>query len=108
MRRCTPSSTRWRRSPAREAPTAAFKALDGRILDLTAGSQLVIAAGLAAGQFNPSVLVAGAALALVTGWAFKFTLITRAAFNQGYAINRMPARGGGQSGRGIKPVWTTA
>jgi len=90
------------------APTTAFRALDGGILNLSASAQLVVVAGLAAGQFYAPVLAVAAGLALATGWAFKVTLITRAAFNQGYAINRMPARGGGSSRQGIKPGWTTA
>ncbi len=44
--------------------------------------------------------------ALLSGWIFKFTLITKAAYNQGYAINKMPARGAGKSTPGIQPGWT--
>jgi phenylacetyl-CoA:acceptor oxidoreductase subunit 2 len=36
--------------------------------------------------------LAGAA-ALVTGWRLKFVLVTRAAFNQGYALPHLPVRG---------------
>ncbi len=53
----------------------------------------------------PALLAAGGIGAAVTGWAFKYTLITRAAFTQGYAIARMPARGAGTSAPGIKPGW---
>jgi phenylacetyl-CoA:acceptor oxidoreductase subunit 2 len=38
------------------------------------------------------VLLAGIA-ALVTGWQFKFVLITRAAYNQGFALPHLPVRG---------------
>jgi phenylacetyl-CoA:acceptor oxidoreductase subunit 2 len=31
--------------------------------------------------------------ALATGWQFKFVLITRAAYNQGFALPRLPVRG---------------
>ena len=41
-----------------------------------------------------SVLLAGAGLGVAaTGAWFKFTLITRAAFNQGFALARLPVRG---------------
>jgi phenylacetyl-CoA:acceptor oxidoreductase subunit 2 len=36
--------------------------------------------------------VAGVCVA-ATGAAFKFTLITRAAFNQGFSLPRLPVRG---------------
>ena len=61
---------------------------------------------LAVGLYFPLAGLAGAALALATGWGFKFRLITGAAYNQGYAIERMPARGAGHSAPGIRPGWT--
>ena len=57
------------------------------------------------GLFSPVYLALGGLAVVATGWGFKFTLITRAAFNQGFAINHMPARGAGQSAPGIKPGW---
>ena len=52
---------------------------------------------------------AGAAglIALLAGWQMKFILITRASYNQGYAINHSPRRGSGQGGPGGKPGWET-
>ncbi len=87
------------------APVHAFKALDRGLLTLCAPAQLAILALLAVAFVAPVFLSAGAALALATGWFFKFTLITRAAFNQGYGVARMPARGAGMSSPGIKPGW---
>ncbi len=49
--------------------------------------------------------VVSAATALVAGWLFKFTLITRAAFNQGFALPRLPVRGAGTPGPATKPGW---
>ncbi len=89
------------------APTGAFQALDSGLARLSAPAQLLIIALLIASLALPPVLAIAGLLALATGWAFKITLITRAAFNQGYAIDRMPARGAGSSTRGIKPGWTT-
>jgi len=99
--------TRYRTALGAEgAPTGAFTALDSGGLNLSALPQLAIAAlGLVSIALPEALLLAGPA-AMLTGWGFKFTLITKAAFNQGYAINRMPARGAGRSRRGIKPGWT--
>jgi phenylacetyl-CoA:acceptor oxidoreductase subunit 2 len=47
------------------------------------------------------------ALVLAAGGVFKFVLVCRAGFNQGYAVARLPARGAGTSARGIKPGWKT-
>jgi phenylacetyl-CoA:acceptor oxidoreductase 26-kDa subunit len=50
-------------------------------------------------------LVAAAAV-LGGGWYLKFILITRAAYTQGYAIARAPARTPGYSGPGTRPGWS--
>ncbi len=49
--------------------------------------------------------VASALAALASGWLFKFTLITRAAYNQGFALPRLPVRGAGTPGPAAKPGW---
>ncbi len=92
------------------APTATFKVLDGSWLGLSLGPQLLSAGavltGLMLGGWVLAFMTAAASLVVVaTGWAFKYTLITRAAFNQGYAVERMPSRGAGASAPGIKPGW---
>jgi phenylacetyl-CoA:acceptor oxidoreductase subunit 2 len=57
-----------------------------------------------AGTLAPLVLVLGADLlpqavalagiaAIAAGWRLKFVLVTRAAFNQGFALPRLPVRG---------------
>jgi phenylacetyl-CoA:acceptor oxidoreductase subunit 2 len=46
--------------------------------------------------------------AAAAGWMFKFTLITKASFTQGYALNKMPARGASLSKPGIQPGWSKA
>jgi len=50
------------------------------------------------------IVTAGVGMVL-GGWIAKFFIITRAAFNQGYAIPLTPARGGGSIGPGSKPGW---
>jgi phenylacetyl-CoA:acceptor oxidoreductase subunit 1 len=42
----------------------------------------------------------------VTGWLLKFILITRAAYNQGFALNHTPVRGSGLAGPAVQPGWT--
>lgn len=43
--------------------------------------------------------------ALGSGWLFKVVLITRAAYNQGFALPRLPVRGSGDAGPAAKPGW---
>lgn len=91
------------------APTKTFEVLDNTVFKLTAAHQAIPAALVAASLFaGPVALAIGAALALAAGWLFKFTLITKAAHNQGYAINHMPARGAGDTAPGFKPGWTNS
>jgi len=95
---------------AQGAPTATFKALDNGWLKLSMWHQLLpaglVVAGLVAGWLLPMLLVLASLLVVASGWSFKYTLIIRAAFNQGYAVERMPARGAGDSAPGIKPGWS--
>ncbi len=94
------------------APAGAFKEFDGAWGALSLRSQgLVATLSLLAvvapiGQ-GPLLAMAGLGAA-VTGWIFKYRLITKAGFTQGYAINKMPARGAGKSSAGIQPGWCKA
>lgn len=49
--------------------------------------------------------VAGASIA-AAGGALKFILVTRAGFNQGFALAHTPVRGAGLAGPAVKPGWT--
>ena len=97
---------------AEAAPTATFKTLDRLEFNLSAPHQaapaLLAIIALFAGPLMPFLLGFAAFLALTSGWLFKYTLITKAAFNQGYAINHIPRRGAGEPARGIKPGWMTS
>ena len=75
--------------------------VQGALIGLAAIAALLPAAGL------PALALAGLG-AVAAGWAMKHALITRAAFTQGYALNKMPARGAGVSRPGIKPGWSRA
>lgn len=43
--------------------------------------------------------------AIGSGWLFKLVLITRAAYNQGFALPRLPVRGSGSAGPAARPGW---
>ena len=94
------------------APTGVFQEFDRLNSGLGLAPQSVVialAAAAAVSPIVPALLLGLAGLgATLTGWSFKLTLVTRAAFNQGFAINRMPARGSGTSRPGIKPGWRKA
>lgn len=77
---------RYRRAvpDARLAPAARLLAWIGTVVALG----LLLAAVLA-----PAVAPLAGLAALAAGWQLKFALVTRAAFNQGFAIPRPPVRG---------------
>jgi phenylacetyl-CoA:acceptor oxidoreductase subunit 2 len=68
--------------------TAAPLALIGAALVLVLAGTGSIDAGLAGG----AVAIGGVAALLAGAW-FKFNLVTRAGFNQGFAITKLPVRG---------------
>ena len=80
-------------APARVALDAAGRRLAtvGTLLPLLALAGLAVA-GSASGLAAVLSVVAGIGAALA-GSGFKFALITRAAFNQGFALTRLPVRG---------------
>ena len=88
-----------KRLAARVAPRA-LAAVDaaGRWLQLagSVGPLIVLAlvpSGLIGGALAAALLVAAGLLAAGCGSWFKFTLITRAGFNQGFALAHLPVRG---------------
>ena len=66
---------------------------------------LIVAALLFDSERLWLVPLAGAAAAL-GGWALKFTIVARAAYNQGFALPFVPVRGQGQTLPGVKPGWS--
>jgi len=90
----------WSRYRARLAAGAPRRALDalepaGRMLvQLGTTVPLVLAlAGLAFSDLAAAAGVVAGLTALATGWYLKFVLVTRAAFNQGFALPKLPVRG---------------
>jgi phenylacetyl-CoA:acceptor oxidoreductase subunit 2 len=77
------------RAQARTALEPAGKALlqVGTVVPLA----LALGATLLPDAAAPATLAAVAAL--FTGWRFKYVLVTRAAFNQGFALPQLPVRG---------------
>ena len=65
---------------------------------------LLLAALPAHDAANAFAVVAGLA-ALAAGWFAKFTIVARAAFNQGFALPALPIRGTGVRTEGTKPGW---
>ncbi len=91
------------------APKAAAKALK-RValpLELTHGvAASLLLLGLALGGLPGSIaMAAGGVVALGAGWWLKYTIIVDAAYTQGYAVTRTPARGRGGVVPGGKPGW---
>lgn len=87
----------YRGSVAKSAARPALAALDraGKILiqfGTIAPLALLLLGLFAADVARIALLLAGVA-ALATGWQFKFVLITRAAYNQGFALPHLPVRG---------------
>jgi phenylacetyl-CoA:acceptor oxidoreductase 26-kDa subunit len=58
------------------------------------------------GGFPSLAVLAGVLAAAAGGW-FKYTLVCRAAFTQGFALPQTPARGEGRAGLGVQPGWNS-
>jgi phenylacetyl-CoA:acceptor oxidoreductase subunit 1 len=66
---------------------------------------VLIAAGFVAGSAGPALFALGGLSAFAAGWLLKHRLVTRAGFNQGFALERVPVRGTGTPGGAVKPGW---
>ncbi len=94
-----------RRVGAPSGTLKAFDAIDSPFVWFGHAVPLVL--GVAAASVGSPLLVAVAGvLATVAGVWFKFALVRRAAFTQGLALPRTPARGAGPAGTGGEPGWT--
>jgi Fe-S-cluster-containing dehydrogenase component/DMSO reductase anchor subunit len=91
------------------APARSFEVLQAfaPILLIAGGLAPVLLTGV--GMVFPSaapLLFTAAGLSSVAaGAAFKFILVTRAGYNQGFALDHTPVRGSGTAGPGVKPGW---
>ena len=67
---------------------------------------VLVVVGLLLDVAAPALFALAGLSVFTTGWAIKFILITRAAFNQGFALPHTPIRGTGLPGPAVKPGWT--
>jgi len=75
-------------------------------LFLIAGHVLPIVLLAVGDVFDASApLVLAGLLVAASGWRMKLILITKAAYNQGFALPRIPVRGQGEAGASVKPGW---
>jgi phenylacetyl-CoA:acceptor oxidoreductase subunit 2 len=78
---------------------AALKQPASRSALETAGKVLIQAGTIAplalvlGGMFVPQAMALAGIAAVIAGWRFKYVLVTRAAFNQGFALPQLPVRG---------------
>ncbi len=93
---------------APDLAVATLRGINSWFLSLGHVLPVIILAGglLLPGQAEIFYALAGL-IALASGWLLKFTIVIRAAYTQGYALPRTPARevrsGGGP---GTKPGWS--
>jgi phenylacetyl-CoA:acceptor oxidoreductase subunit 2 len=87
----------YRGSVAKSAVRPALAVLDpaGKILIQfgTIAPLALLLLGLIAGDVARNAALLAGVAALAAGWQFKFVLITRAAYNQGFALPHLPVRG---------------
>lgn len=65
----------------------------------------LIAIGFVATDATAVLFALGGVCICAAGAALKFILITRAGWNQGFALKHVPARGSGMAGPAVKPGW---
>lgn len=98
-----------RRMVGGEAPVEAAAVLIRFSMPFTLGGNIIPIAFLVAAGVQPDIraaaLAAAGLAAMAGGWALKVCIVTKAAQNQGFAINHSPARGSGEPGPGFKPGW---
>jgi phenylacetyl-CoA:acceptor oxidoreductase subunit 2 len=92
------------------APTRSLAVIDALrpwffVLGLAAPSVLIAVGFVAAAAQTPLFLLAGVGI-FAAGAALKFVLVTRAAYNQGFALAHAPVRGSGVAGPSVKPGWS--
>ncbi|HLB13806.1 MAG TPA: hypothetical protein VJM14_02665 [Burkholderiales bacterium] len=102
----------WQMYRARlEAPKRALVALDRaaplfhRVGNWVAAPLAAIAVLLAPDAVAAPLGAVAGAIAVAAGWQVKFVLVTRAGFNQGFALPHLPVRGSGTPGPSAKPGW---
>jgi phenylacetyl-CoA:acceptor oxidoreductase subunit 2 len=91
------------------APTRTLEVLEGmrtwiHSLGLALPTALILVGFIP--SIDPTLPFAlGGLVAFAAGWLLKFMLVTRAGWNQGFALEHIP-RGRGIAGQSIKPGWS--
>jgi len=67
---------------------------------------VLIALGFVAGAVAPALFVVAGLCIAGSGAVLKYVMVARAGYNQGFALEHVPARGGGFSGPAVKPGWS--
>jgi phenylacetyl-CoA:acceptor oxidoreductase subunit 2 len=67
---------------------------------------LLVGAVFASGAVFAWLVAIAGLIAALSGWALKFTIVARAAYNQGFALPMLPIRGQGEPMPGTKPGWS--
>ena len=93
------------------APTRTFAVFDAFrpwffLIGLAVPMALIALGFFAASATAMAFALAGLCIAFA-GSALKLILVTRAGFNQGFALEHTPVRGAGDSGPAVKPGWST-
>jgi phenylacetyl-CoA:acceptor oxidoreductase subunit 2 len=92
------------------APTKALAVLDGYRSWLLIGGLIAptvaVIVGMVVPQSTTPLFIVAGVTAAAAGLVFKFLLITRAGYNQGFALLHTPVRGTGRAGPAVKPGWT--
>lgn len=99
-----------RRLDRQGAPTAARRALQAvgaplLLLGTIAPAALLLGALADAAVAAPLALAAGL-FALAAGWALKLAIVTRASFNQGFALPHLPRLDAARGDSSARPGWS--
>ncbi len=91
------------------APVAALRVLDAfgprfQIIGHGLPAVVLVAALIGLPGRSMTAMLAGL-LVVASGWVLKYTLVRRAAYTQGLAVDHLPVRGRGPSGPAAKPGW---
>ena len=99
-------STNLRRNGAPTRTFAVFDAYRWWLISLGLSvPALAIVLGFVIAPMATLLFAVGGLSAFVAGWVLKFILVTRAGFNQGFALDHTPVRGSGSVGPRVKPGW---
>jgi hypothetical protein len=60
----------------------------------------------AVAYFARALFAIAGVLVFASGWVLKFIFVTRAAYNEGFAIERIRGHGSGIATAVVKPGWT--